>query len=331
MTTRARPVTSADVAKAAGVSRTTVSLVLNGVDTIALADTTKDRVRRIARELGYVPHSGARALRSGYTGIVLMPSGGTALGRIVAEWATHLEDALNALGLTFVVFGSRGLTPVDAARTWSQFRPAAVLTLGSTPLTTQAAEVLRANGTRALLATGEGPIDGTHVIVTGQADAGAIAVEHLRARGKQRLAVVLPQVPGLEKLGKERYVRAVATSGRDLIAMPMAYDRDSALVTARECLRRGVEGVFAFDDDFALLLLGAFRSLGADVPGQVAVVGADDLVAGTLSVPPLTTVRIQFPPAVEVAATVDQLLRGEAESGGITYAPPPELVVRTSS
>lgn len=329
-----KPVTSADVARAAGVSRTTVSLVLNGVETISLAESTKARVRRAAEELGYVPHSGAQALRSGYSGIVLMPSAATALGRIVAAWTTDLEDALNALGLTFVIYGSRGLGPVDAARAWSRLRPVAVLTLGSTPLTPEASEVMRTNGTRALLSTGEHPIEGTHVLVTGQADAGAVAVEHLLERGRRRIGIVTPRARGLEAMGRERFTRAdrvARAQGASTLELPMSYNRESAIATADAALAAGLDGVYAYDDDFALLLLGAFARAGVGVPTDLAVVGTDDLVEGSLASPSLSTVRIAFPPAADVASIVAGIIQGNRENGGITFATPPALIARESS
>lgn len=334
MGTASRPVTSADVAKAAGVSRSTVSVVLNGVDSIALAEETKERVRRAASDLGYVPHSGARALRSGYSGIVLMPSPGTALGRVVGEWTAHLEEALNQLGLTFVMFGSRGLAPLDAARAWSQLRPVAVLTLGSTALSPDAADILRRNGTRALLATGERPLEGSHVLVTGQADAGAVAVEHLLGRGRRRIAFVRPQMQGLASLVQERYQRAArvaAAQGVQLFDLPMTLDRNSAVSATEFCREHHVDGVFGFGDEYALLLMSALRREGLVVPRDVALVGVDDLVEGTLSEPPLTTVHIEFPDAAHVAATIARLARGDRDATGITYAPRPRLVVRQSS
>src|SRR6056300_1165175 len=60
-----RPPTSHEVARLAGVSRSTVSIVLNGVTTVAIADSTRAKVLDAARQLGYVPSSAARHLASG--------------------------------------------------------------------------------------------------------------------------------------------------------------------------------------------------------------------------------------------------------------------------
>ena len=65
-----RRVTSREVAERAGVSRATVSFVLNGVRTDRVSEDTRQRVLRAARELGYVPDSAARTLVSGRTGTI---------------------------------------------------------------------------------------------------------------------------------------------------------------------------------------------------------------------------------------------------------------------
>src|SRR5207244_218751 len=70
LATRRRPATSADVARHAGVSRATVSYVLNRVPDHAISDSTAGRVQASARELGYVPHLLARSLRSGTSKLV---------------------------------------------------------------------------------------------------------------------------------------------------------------------------------------------------------------------------------------------------------------------
>ncbi|HET9383256.1 MAG TPA: LacI family DNA-binding transcriptional regulator, partial [Streptomyces sp.] len=57
--------TSADVARLAGVSRATVSYVLNNTSAVRISEPTRRRVHAAARELGYVPHAAARSLRAG--------------------------------------------------------------------------------------------------------------------------------------------------------------------------------------------------------------------------------------------------------------------------
>ncbi len=71
--TALRP-TSADVARLAGVSRATVSYVLNNTSAVRISEPTRRRVHAAAEELGYVPHAAARSLRAGHSRLVLMPA-----------------------------------------------------------------------------------------------------------------------------------------------------------------------------------------------------------------------------------------------------------------
>ena len=70
--TAAPPITSAEVARQAGVSRTTVSFVLNGVRNKGISESTRARVLAVARAMGYQPNAAARSLASGSTGTVAL-------------------------------------------------------------------------------------------------------------------------------------------------------------------------------------------------------------------------------------------------------------------
>lgn len=331
---QSRPVTSSDVALAAGVSRSTVSFVLNGNDTIALADETRERVRRVARELGYVPHSGARALRKGYSSLVLMPSPSGPVGHLLSPWTDQLEEALSAHGLTFVTYGSRHLAPADAARAWSELRPVAVLTIGGLNLPDDAVALLRRTGTRVLITTGETPQPGILTLITQQAEAGRIAVEHLIATGRRSLAVLIPRDRQLQHIARSRASTARSAAqarGVRLTELSIDYTRESAEEVAAALSSAGIDGVYAYDDDYALLLLGTLRSQGVDVPGSVAVVGSDDLVAGSVAQPPLTTVRIAFPHATVVADDIHRLITDPTSEPGCEWAEAPRLVVRETT
>ena len=72
--------TSADVARLAGVSRATVSYVLNNTSAVRISEPTRRRVHEAAKELGYVPHAAARSLRAGHSRMVLMPAPTVAVG-----------------------------------------------------------------------------------------------------------------------------------------------------------------------------------------------------------------------------------------------------------
>ena len=87
----AAAVTSADVARLAGVSRATVSFVLNNTQTHRVSDATRTKVLAAADALGYVPHAAARSLRAGRNNLVLIPAAVSAIGRLVSGWIDDLH------------------------------------------------------------------------------------------------------------------------------------------------------------------------------------------------------------------------------------------------
>src|SRR3954449_3693311 len=97
-----RRVTSADVARLAGVSRATVSYVLNDTPRQSISADTRTRVLDAAAQLGYAPSAAARALRSGRSDIVLCLLPDWPIGPTVGLFLEHLSAALAAEGLTFV-------------------------------------------------------------------------------------------------------------------------------------------------------------------------------------------------------------------------------------
>src|SRR4051812_47470164 len=116
-----RRVTSADVAAAAGVSRATVSYVLNGVHG-RISEQTRARVHDAAERLGYVPNAMASALRAGRTEVVLLALPSWPLGPAVAEWVTAGVMEFERLGYTPLGSSSRGdrprCTPSTTSSRW---------------------------------------------------------------------------------------------------------------------------------------------------------------------------------------------------------------------
>jgi len=122
-----RSVTSADVARESGVSRTTVSYVLNGTEGAKISEATQERVREAARRLGYSPSAAARTLRRGRNDLVLgaLPDGPA--GPVIDTLLDGLATALAGRGLSMLVHHNRG--PQHLAQLWRQVTPVAVVGL----------------------------------------------------------------------------------------------------------------------------------------------------------------------------------------------------------
>jgi DNA-binding LacI/PurR family transcriptional regulator len=119
-------VTSADVARLAGVSRATVSYVLNDTPRQSISADTRTRVLDAAAQLGYAPSAAARALRTGRSDVVLCLLPDWPIGSEVGALLGCLSTALAREGLTFVVHpGNREDRPISEI--WKALTPAAVI------------------------------------------------------------------------------------------------------------------------------------------------------------------------------------------------------------
>jgi DNA-binding LacI/PurR family transcriptional regulator len=319
-------ITSADVARLAGVSRATVSFVLNNTPGHRVSETTRVRVLDAADRLGYVPHAAARSLRAGRSNLVLMPASISAIGRLVSDWVDDLHSELDRHGYTAVLHAGRFSDPVDAARAWAELRPAAVVALDGDSLTTQAAELLRRAGVRGLLAFASRPVPGVHTIGFDHARIGATAAEHLIARGRSRIGVVMPQERGLDAFARPRLAGAESVAARHLATVTpveLAYTRESAAALAGRWASLGLDSVFAYNDEYAALLLHALKAEGIAVPDEVAIVGSDDLVLSAFQQPALSTIRLDLASPAQIADALHELI----ETGSTAPLPAVEAVL----
>lgn len=272
---RARRVTVRDVAEASGVSVTTVSFVLNAVTGQRISTATRDRVLRVARELGYVPHGVAKALREGTSRIVLLGLPPGLRGGSLDGYLHGLDDELAKHGHTLLVrHGKASLAPVVAA-----LSPRGVIDLTglyeSEP------------------ATNDDTDDGGWV--NGLAAHTMVQLRHLAETGHRNVAVARPDDPGWARLAEVRlrYARAAATQlGLNPLAT-LTIPADAA-EAARKFRRDNpsVTAVAAFDDRVALRLLSALRGSDIAVPKEIAVIGFDDNGYGAFTTPALTSVHI---------------------------------------
>lgn len=305
--------TSADVARRAGVSRATVSYVLNNAEAVRISEPTRRRVREAAEELGYVPHAAARSLRAGHTRIVLVPTPHVPIGPLYSTFLNELQWALRRLDYTVVQYGSLGLSGDEAVRAWAELRPVAVISLGGITLTSHNVAALKRAGARAVITMGPVGVPGAHALVMDQRKVGARAAAHLVERGRRRMGVVVPREEGLELFSSPRLAGARSVPGADIVALPMAYSEESAAELAARWRGLGLEAVFAYNDEYAMLLMRALQDEGLGVPEEVAVIGADDLLVGRLLRPRLSTVRIEMPTGDHLASLVDHAVREPSE------------------
>ncbi|AZK97872.1 LacI family transcriptional regulator [Streptomyces tsukubensis] len=312
--------TSADVARLAGVSRATVSYVLNNTASVRISEPTRRRVREAAEELGYVPHAAARSLRAGHTRMVVLPPATLPAGPLYGRFLAELQSALRRLDYTVVHYGSLGLDGDEAARSWAELRPVAVVALGEVGLTPHGVDVLKRSGARAVVTLGSRRVAGAHCFVMDQREVGARAVAHLVERGRRAIGVVMPQESGLERFSEPRIEgarRAAAAAGARIEALPLPYEEEPAAALAARWRGLGLDAVFTYNDDYAVLLMRALQDEGITIPAETAVIGADDLLLGRLQRPRLSTVHIDLVTGRKLAELVDRVVREPGEEPAV--------------
>ncbi|WNM24999.1 LacI family DNA-binding transcriptional regulator [Demequina capsici] len=298
---RPRRPTSADVARAAGVSRATVSFVLNDTPSQTISPATREAVLRAAEELGYMPSPHAAALRSGRSRLVLT---------LVPHWASS-PTVMRYLELTGSHLAEHGLLTATHIERSAPLRdlltavhPAAVISL--VPLEPDESDLLA----RAGIAEVHGYIadfpDKTPSVTLNQQHMGRAQAGHLLDRGFDRLVYVSGPRIGhpVRPAGRLEGARAEAAERGSLPVVAFSYT-DTASLDAAIATWLGLPGrvgVCAFDDDTALEVLARLREHGTDIPGRVGVVGMDDIRAGEFSEPALTTIRPDLGPQARAVA-----------------------------
>ncbi|MGI9147499.1 MAG: LacI family DNA-binding transcriptional regulator [Chloroflexota bacterium] len=313
-----RRVTSADVARQAGVSRTTVSYVLNDTAHQKIPESTRQRVLEAAARLAYAPSAAARALRNGRTDIVLCLLPDWPIGPTIGAFLEHLSTALASEGLMLVVHPRSGGAR-HIAEVWKAVTPAAVIAFEDFPRDEAAA--MRAAGVEVVTALLGRSSRGREFGIP-QQRSGCLQVEHLAATGHRRLGYAFPADERVHSFARPRLdgVRqACADLGLDqpvVHTVPLDPEAAAGAVRAWRAAKPTVTGVCAFNDDTAFAVLAGLRWLGLSSPRDLAVVGVDDIPAAAFATPPLTTVTTDMAAvAAQLARTITSSVTGKARPG----------------
>lgn len=285
-------VTSGDVAREAGVSRATVSYVLNDSPHQKIAEATRRRVWEAADRLGYAPSATARALRTGRSDIVLGLLPDWPIQHVLGRLIQQLTNAFAEHELTFLVHSSA--PPARPLREiWKAMTPAAVLALAEFP--EPEADAMRAAGIEVVMAM-HGSVRGEpRPPLVSEEPIGAAQARHL-VDSHRRLGYAYPDLPRLDVLAQPRLdgVRKVCAElglpQPDVRTVPLEPDGAAEAVKAWLAADPPVTGICAFNDDLAMAVLAALQSLGLRAPQDLAVIGVDDIPGAALAQPPLTTI-----------------------------------------
>ena len=295
-----------DVAQQAGVSVATASRALNGLSNVT--PLLRERVEAAARELAYVPHSGARSLtmrRTNSIGVVLPDL----FGEFFSELIRGIDMVAHRAGLQLLLSNMHGNAQGAAAAIRAMRGRVDGLLVMPTALEPEYFDIHPTGLPTVLLARSGASLPS--VSIDNYRGAREMT-EYLCATGARRIAYISGPPDNRDAAERESGFRdGMKESLGELSPMviPGNFTEEAGYAAARLLIAGGcmVDAVFAANDIMAVGCLAVFREAGIDVPGRIAVAGFDDIPLARHTGPSLTTMQVHI--AELGQAAVDQLLR----------------------
>jgi DNA-binding LacI/PurR family transcriptional regulator len=320
-----------DVARLAGVSYQTVSRVLN--DSPSIKDTTRQRVLDVISEVGYRPNQAARALvtsRSRTIGVLAAQS--AHYGPTTALYAIEVaaREAGYRLSITSTSSGDYAAIRASLDYLMSQSIEALVVIAPQARVFDAIAELSIGVPFVTLESSGR---DMGHSISVDQTTGARLAIRHLIELGHTEIVHIAGPQDWIEAESRMQGYLQEMTEAELRLRAPILGDWTAhfGYYAGLELLRyQDFTAVFAANDQMALGLMHACRDSGLSVPGDISIIGFDDVPESMHFSPPLTTVRQDFADIGRRAVSILMAeLRGE---GDADHRPiPAELVVRAST
>ncbi|MAP18374.1 MAG: GntR family transcriptional regulator [Aurantimonas sp.] len=324
-----------DVAARAGCSIATASRVLNGNAKVGASD--RERVLAAAAQLGYVPNSSARALRSQSTRLVgaIIP---TLDHAIYAKMVDGLQEQLSAMGMSLII----NTSDYDLEREKVQARVLvgrgveSVVLVGTehSPETTQ---LFRDAGIRQVYTYTSTADGGDAAVGFDNFRAGQMVAEYLVGLGHARVAMIAGVTKGNDRATQRRdgFLHGLEGAGicqSDVLVLEAPYRIESgyhAMQSAMQTHPRPT-AVFCGSDIIAAGASNYCRTNEIPIPAEVSIVGFDDLEIAELVSPPLTTVNV---PAKQMGIMAGKALSGDSKpvKSLIVHEMQTRLIVRGST
>ena len=337
---KTKRVTSQDVAKLAGVSRTTVSLVLNDVEGIHITSETRQRVRNAAEKLGYVPNATAQALatrRAKAIGLVMTRSphhiaSDTFLPQILGGLLEVVKQHKLHLLIESVEAEHQDRVYLELARA-KHIDGMILLTPRIDDTALRRLEEIDAHS----VVMGKLADSNLYSIDVDNQLAARKATQYLIDMGHTRIACIA-NAPASFSSAHERvlgYKDALSASGiapEDGMVRYADFDPQSGFDCMKSLLASGFNftAVFVASDNVVIGAKSALREAGLRIPEDISIMGFDDIPWAKYSDPPLTTVRLPAQKlASEACLMLMDLMKG-TEPAELNKVLDTELVVRKS-
>ncbi len=321
-------ITLKDIANALGLSVSTVSRALNKKGRIS--QQTIELVERKARELGYIPNTIAKGLKTRRTSTigVIIPD---ITNPIFPDYARGILDA--ALKQSYQVF----ILNFDMSKSKEKDAINSLLSsqvegliLTSTKLSRRELLELRKRGVPFVVVRRDLRLPGTSFINVDNAYGGYIATKHLLKIGKRRIAFIGSRFSGEPARKRLKgYLKALRERGID-IKEEIIVEEEATFEGGYRAIQKifgKVDGVFAYNDVMAIGVLAFAKEKGIKLPEELAVIGFDDIPVSSLPMVNLTTVKQpMYEMGQQAFITLMKLMHDEENVYKIWLKP--ELIVR---
>jgi LacI family transcriptional regulator len=334
-------ITMNQIAELAGVSRTTVSYVLNNVPGVNISQETRDRIFQVARDLNYYPDTAAQSLASGHAGVVALVL--TQRPHLISDaFLAHVVDGLSGAvkdqGFHVLIEPLSQLKPSANYGNLVRSRRADGIILVGPRLEDDELDRMMEEKIPLVL-IGEMHNRDIPFVDVDNVRSAENAVNHLIALGHRRIACIT-NAPAHNIASQDRlkgYSQALAAANIELNPSLIRYGEftdESGARAMRDILEKAEQlptAVFAASDMVAFGALNAISELGFSVPEDIALVGFDDIPIAQYVSPPLTTVRL---PAYDLGYHAGQmmmrLLQNPSDSDAMQCLLETELIIRHS-
>jgi len=320
-----------DVARLAGVSHQTVSRVLN--DSPSLRGSTKQRILDVIQEIGYRPNQAARALvtsKSRTIGILSTQAAYYGPMTSIAAIEQSAREAGYRLSITNIT--SNDYTSIRSGLDYLLSQSVeALVVIAPQVRVFEAINELSISVPFVTLLSAD--LDGSHGLSVDQIAGARLATRHLIDLGHTEIMHISGPQDWIEAEARmQGFLEAIGSADLRTRA-PILGDWTAhfGYYAGLELLRfRDFTAVFAGNDQMALGFAHACRELGLAIPGDISIVGFDDIPEAAHFAPPLTTVRQNF---AEIGRRAISMLLGELRGDPSVSRDQisPELVVRESS
>lgn len=301
---------SKDIAKLAGVSRSTVSRVVNKYPNVSVE--TEEKVTKIIKKYGYVPHSPARTLAGKHNKVIgvfitnvdhrnekfniFQNTYFSPFTAATIDYADELEYNV----LVSIINESNGFQKIKEL--FNSKTLSGGIFVGACNNTREIFELIKAGHKLVIIdqEKSEGKMKGSYIIVNSNNMNGAYtATKHLIDYGHREIAHIcgdMGKLSGFKRL--EGYRKAMKEAGLAIRKGYLVYGdftEDSGSECAKQLLkgnrRRNITGIFVSNDSMAIGAMKTMKEMGIRIPDEISIVGYDDIRMASYISPSLTTIR----------------------------------------